>query len=67
MFLKIRSAEPRPISGDAATIFLARQLLNIDMQKTEASMTGMTARMEAKYEGEYAKIMADQDAKQKAN
>jgi len=37
------------------------------MLKTEASMVSITAKLEAKYEGEYATIMADQPAKTKSN
>jgi hypothetical protein len=66
VFLKIKSTDPHPVDGDAAAI-LARQLLRIDMLKTEASMAGIAAGMEAKYEGEYAKIMVDQPAKAKNN
>ena len=57
VFLKIKSSEPRPLEGDAAAL-VARQLLKNDMLKTEASMAGISANLEAKYEGEYAKIMA---------
>ena len=66
VFLKINGTEPHPVSGDAAAM-LARQLLRIEMLKTEASMVGITARMEAKYEGDYAKIMTDQPAKPLGN
>jgi EpsD family peptidyl-prolyl cis-trans isomerase len=61
VFLHIKSREPHPMQGDAAAA-LARQLLRIDMLKTEASMASMSANIEAKYEGDYAGIMAGQPA-----
>lgn len=66
MFFQVKSREPHPVEGEAAAA-LARQLLRIDMLKTEASMASISANMEAKYEGEYAKIMADQPAKPNSN
>jgi EpsD family peptidyl-prolyl cis-trans isomerase len=59
IFFQIKSKEPHPVEGDAAAN-LARQLIRMDMLKTEASMANLTAHMEAKYEGSYGKIMADQ-------
>jgi EpsD family peptidyl-prolyl cis-trans isomerase len=59
VFFQVKRREPHPVEGDAAAN-LARQLLRIDMLKTEASMASLSANMEAKYEGDYAKIMADQ-------
>jgi EpsD family peptidyl-prolyl cis-trans isomerase len=59
IFIQVRSREPHPLEGEAAAA-LARQLLRIDMLKTEASMAGMSANIEARYEGDYARIMADQ-------
>jgi len=66
VFLKIIGTEPHPVSGEAAAM-LARQLLRTEMLKTDASMVGITARMEARYEGEYAKIMTDLPAKPLGN
>jgi EpsD family peptidyl-prolyl cis-trans isomerase len=59
VFFQIKGEEPHPVAGDAA-IALARQLMRVDMMKTEASMVSMSANSAAKYEGEYAKIMATQ-------
>ena len=61
VFFQVRSREPHPVQGDAAAN-LAGQLLRIDMLKTEASMASFSANSEAKYEGDYAKIMADKPA-----
>jgi EpsD family peptidyl-prolyl cis-trans isomerase len=66
VFLQIKSKEPHPVAGEAATA-LARQLLRIDMLKTEASMASISANLEAKYEGDYAKIMADQPTELNGN
>jgi len=66
VFLKVKSIEPHPVEGDAAAA-LARQLLRADTLKTEASMTGISANMEAKYEGDYAKIMADKSPTPNSN
>jgi EpsD family peptidyl-prolyl cis-trans isomerase len=61
VFFQVNSEEPHPVEGDAA-MALARQLMRLDLLKTEASMVGMSANAEAKYEGDYAKIMATQPA-----
>jgi EpsD family peptidyl-prolyl cis-trans isomerase len=66
VFFQVKSKEPHPIEGDAAAA-LARQLLRIDMLKTEASMASISANIEAKYEGDYAKIMADQPVRPSSN
>jgi hypothetical protein len=59
LFFKIKGEEPRPLEGEAAAD-LARQLLRADALKAETGLASMTANLEAKYEGEYAKIMAGQ-------
>jgi EpsD family peptidyl-prolyl cis-trans isomerase len=59
VFFQVISEEPHPVEGDAA-VALARQLMRLDLLKTEASMVGMSANAEAKYEGDYAKVMAGQ-------
>lgn len=56
VFLAVRGQEPRPLTGDAATSF-ARQALRSDLLKSELGMASVAANLEAKYEGEYAKIM----------
>ncbi len=65
VFLQVKSKEPRPVEGEAA-INLARQLIRNDMLKAEAATVTFSANMEAKYEGEYAKIMS-QPAKPPSN
>jgi EpsD family peptidyl-prolyl cis-trans isomerase len=57
VFFKIKGEEPRPLEGEAAAD-LARQLLRADALKAEAGLAGMSANLEAKYEGDYARIMA---------
>lgn len=58
VFLTVKGEALRPLEGDAA-ITLARQLQQQDLAKAQASLMNFTASMEAKYEGEYAKIMGD--------
>jgi EpsD family peptidyl-prolyl cis-trans isomerase len=59
VFFQVIGEEPHPVEGDAA-VALARQLMRLDLLKTEASLVGMSANAEAKYEGDYAKVMAGQ-------
>jgi EpsD family peptidyl-prolyl cis-trans isomerase len=59
LFFKIKSEEPRPLEGEAAAE-LARQLLRADALKAESGLASMTANLETKYQGDYAKIMAGQ-------
>jgi len=66
VFFQIKSREPHPVEGQAAEA-LARRLMSIDMLRTEASVASMSANAEAKYEGDYAKIMADQLSKANGN
>jgi EpsD family peptidyl-prolyl cis-trans isomerase len=61
VFFQVNSEEPHPVDG-AAAMALAQQLMRLDLMKTEASIVGMSANAEAKYEGDYAKIMAAQPA-----
>ena len=56
MFFKVKSEESQPLQGEAAEN-LARQLMRADALKAEAGMATYSANLEAKYEGEYAKIM----------
>jgi EpsD family peptidyl-prolyl cis-trans isomerase len=58
VFLQIRSRQTQPLTGEPAKAY-ARQLLRAEMLKTEASMASVAANIEAKYEGEYGKIMSD--------
>jgi EpsD family peptidyl-prolyl cis-trans isomerase len=59
LFFKIKGEEPRPLEGEAAAD-LARQLLRADALKAEVGLESMTANFEARYEGDYATIMAGQ-------
>jgi EpsD family peptidyl-prolyl cis-trans isomerase len=60
VFLVVKSEETRPLSGEAATNF-ARQMLRSDLLKSEIGMASVAANLEAKYEGDYAKMMSQQD------
>ena len=62
VFFKVKSEEARPLEGEAAAN-LARQFLRADALKAEAGMAAYSANLEAKYEGEYAKIMQQGDGK----
>ena len=61
VFFKVIGIETRPLEGDEA-VKVARQALQIDLVKSEASLTAVEARLAAKYEGEYANAMGAQDA-----
>ena len=58
-FFMIKGEESRPLEGEAAAD-LARQLLRADALKAETGLASMSANIEARYEGEYTKIMAGQ-------
>lgn len=57
-FFKILSEATNPLEGEAARNF-ARQALRADRLKAEMGMASFSARLEAKYEGDYATIMRD--------
>ena len=59
MFFKIKNEEAHPIEGEVAAN-LARQLIRADALKAEAGMAGISASLEAKYEGDYANVMSEQ-------
>jgi EpsD family peptidyl-prolyl cis-trans isomerase len=61
VFFKVIGIESRPLEGEDA-VKVARQALQIDLVKSEASLTSVEARLSAKYEGEYANAMGAQDA-----
>jgi EpsD family peptidyl-prolyl cis-trans isomerase len=63
IFFKVKGQEARPLEGEGA-FNLARQLLRLDLLKSEAGMTVVAASLEAKYEGEYAGIMSKQNPDQ---
>ena len=62
VFFKVKGEEARPLEGEAAAN-LARQLIRADALKAEAGIATYSANLEAKYEGEYAKIMQQGDGK----
>ena len=59
MFFKVKGEAARPVDGEAARN-VARQLLRADALKAEIGIASVSANLEAKYEGEYAGIMASQ-------
>lgn len=59
VFFDVKSEETRPLTGDAATNS-ARQALVSDLLKSAVGMATVSANLEAKYEGDYAKVMANQ-------
>lgn len=65
VLFQIKSEEPRPLEGEAANE-LARQLMRAEALKAEAGVAGMSAKLEAKFEGEYAKIMGSGKASAQA-
>jgi len=56
VFFVIKGEEARPFTGEAAAN-AARQMLRSERLKAETGMASISAGLEAKYEGEYAKIM----------
>jgi EpsD family peptidyl-prolyl cis-trans isomerase len=59
VFIVVKTEEARPLSGEAAVNF-ARQALRADLLKSEIGMASVAANLEAKYDGEYAKVMSQQ-------
>jgi hypothetical protein len=57
VFIVVKSEETRPLIGEAAMNF-ARQALRADLLKSEIGMASVAANLEAKYEGDYAKLMS---------
>jgi EpsD family peptidyl-prolyl cis-trans isomerase len=68
VFIVLKDEQTKPLSGEAAMNF-ARQALRADLLKSEIGMASVAANLEAKYEGDYAKLMSqagqDQNATQK--
>ncbi|MGW1420245.1 hypothetical protein ACWAT4_09025 [Bradyrhizobium manausense] len=62
MFFKVKSEETRPLEGEAA-LNTARQAMRADTIAAELGLAAYSARLEAKYEGEYADLMKQGDAK----
>jgi EpsD family peptidyl-prolyl cis-trans isomerase len=61
VFLSVKGEELRPLEGNAA-IVIGRQLQLQDLARAQTSLANFTANIEAKYEGEYAKIMGEHPA-----
>jgi len=59
VFFKVNALEGRALEGDDA-LNAARQALQMEFLKSDASLTAVEANLAAKYEGEYAAIMRDQ-------
>jgi EpsD family peptidyl-prolyl cis-trans isomerase len=59
IFFKVTGRQNNAVEGENA-IRMARQLLRMDLLKTEANMMAVAASLEAKYEGDYAVIMGAQ-------
>ena len=66
VFIVLKSEETRPLVGEAASNF-ARQALRADLLKSEIGMASVAANLEAKYEGDYAKLMSRQGQDPSAN
>ncbi|CUT11403.1 Cell binding factor 2 precursor [Bradyrhizobium sp.] len=62
LFFKVRAEEARPIEGDAA-VNLARQMIRSDALAAELGLAAYSAKLEAKYEGEYADLMKQGEPK----
>jgi EpsD family peptidyl-prolyl cis-trans isomerase len=60
VFIVVKGEETQPLSGEAAMNF-ARQALRADLLKSEIGMASVAAKLEAKYEGDYAKLMSQQE------
>ena len=65
IFLSVKAEEVRPLEGDAA-VAAARQLQQQDLARAQASLTALSANMEVKYEGDFARIMAEPSGSSKA-
>ena len=57
VFFKVTGEQPRPLGGDAASN-MARQFIRADNVNAELGIASVAANLEAKYQGEYATIMA---------
>jgi hypothetical protein len=62
VFFKVTGEQPRPLEGEAASN-MARQLIRADNVNAELGEASVAANLEAKYQGEYAAIMADDQGK----
>lgn len=55
-FFKVKSQETRPLTGEDAARFARQQLLR-ELLRTETNKQAVSAEADAKYEGDYARIM----------
>jgi len=63
VFFKVTGEQPRPLEGEAASN-MARQFIRADNVNAELGLASVAANLEAKYQGDYATIMAnDSDGK----
>lgn len=58
VYFKVKAIEPAPLKGDAAQL-AARQYLRADRLNAEMGLASVSAKMEAKFTGDYAQIMKD--------
>ena len=63
-FFKVVGEQVMPLAGDEAAN-RARLMMRIDLQRVESSQAVTAANANAKFEGEYAKIMSEQTAGKK--
>lgn len=56
VFFQVRGQEARPLAGEVA-VNVARQLIRSDRLKAQIGMASVAANLEARYEGDYSKIM----------
>lgn len=56
VFFKVREMQPRPLQGEQAQA-AARQMMRADMMKAQLNQAMFLAISDAKFEGDYAKIM----------
>ncbi len=59
LYFKVLGEELRSLTGEAAAN-VARQIMRADAIKAEAGLAAYSASLEAKYEGDYAKIMRNE-------
>ena len=60
IFFKVTGEALCPLEGEAASN-MARQMLRADELKAEIGIASVAANLEAKYQGEYAKIMSNEE------
>jgi hypothetical protein len=62
VFFQVKGVEARPLEGDAA-INIARQAMRADALTAELGMAAYSAKLEAKFEGDYANLMNQAEPK----